>query len=112
MLYDSARTRSDRAVHQESSIRGKILRLALVGSCSSSTAPIAMPFPAISGRASGEQDSTRQPTSRCRSARLSLCVNRPSEEQDSTRLAWFGAKDIAHQCSEEEPLAETENHHH
>ena len=78
----------------------------------SSDPPTAMPFPAVSGRASGEQHSTRQPTSRCKSARLSLYENRPSEEQDSTRLVRFGAKDIAHQCSEEEPLAETENHRH
>ena len=78
----------------------------------SSSAPTAMPVPAVSSRASGEQHSTRQPTSRCKSARLSLCVNSPSEEQHSTRLVRFGATDIAHQCSEEEPPAETENHHH
>ena len=78
----------------------------------SSDAPTAIPFPTISSRESGEQHSTRQPTSRCKSARLSLCVNRPSEEQHSTRRVRFGAKDIAHQCSEEEPLAETENRHH
>ena len=46
------------------------------------------------------------------SARLFLCVNRPSEEQNSTRQVWFGARNIAHQCSEEEPLAETEYHRH
>ena len=112
VIYELARTRGDRAAHPESSIRGKILRSAFVGSCSSSTAPTAMPFPAVSDRASGEQHSTRQPTSRCKSARLSLCMNRPSEEQDSTRQVRFGARNIAHQCSEEEPLAETENHRH
>ena len=78
----------------------------------SSDPPTAMPVPAVSDRGSGEQDSTRQPTSRCRSARLSLCVNQPSEEQDSTRRVRFWAGNIAHQCSEEEPLAETENHRH
>ena len=59
--------------------------------------------------------SNTQPVNRPRAARvrgLSLCVNQPSEEQNSTRQVRFRAKNIAHQCSEEEPLAETENHRH
>ena len=72
----------------------QILRLACVRSCSSSTAPTAIPVPAVSGRASGEQDSTRQPTSRCKSARLSLCVNQPSKEQNSTRQVRFGPETL------------------
>ena len=106
-----ARTRSDRAVHPESSIRGK--------SCDWRSSG------AIQLDCANRDAVSCNLRSRIRGARLNPSTDLALQEcavVPLRELAVGGAelnssgvvraRNIAHQCSEEEPLAETENHRH